>query len=39
MLKNVYNQNRPSVQKTKIKINREAINANCCVTLKLVITT
>ena len=34
MQKNVYNQNRLSVQKIKIKINRKTVKANCCVTLK-----
>ena len=29
MQKNVYDKNRLRVQKTKIKINWQAINANC----------
>ena len=34
MQKKVYNQNRLCVQKLKMKINRQVINANYCVTLK-----
>ena len=39
MQENIYNQNRLSVQKIKIKTNRQTINANCCITLKWLVTT